>query len=370
MSIIMKYMVGGKVNVNEFNSFEKLLPVMAHVQDEKYPYYVMQDGKAIFKYNLQYVEKQAKPAEVYTLRIKYPDETKSEDYTDLVSLAAATMAANDAEFPWYVVDNAGNIIRKGNLDKLPSKNTTPAPKAGVEEAEEVEDASDIDIDTIVDEASNAIDDIDVIGDTEEHIPEQPVKEVANLDLIEDAAFLDQDADGLFHIIRVDDRILTGYMDLRYATKEKAVKHFNELNKAHIAMITFSLPDNSDNCDKSYVPVRSFNFDKANKDHALNAIFHVFSLREAWTHCVIGLSDELEKMLDSFLESFRPEDGCFFECEPFEIHVDGKSYFIKDEYVRNDIYYIEMCGRTEKEEWRYLYNSKEAAVDFGHGTGRK
>lgn len=153
MSIIMKYMVGGKVNVNEFNSFEKLLPVMAHVQDEKYPYYVMQDGKAIFKYNLQYVEKQAKPAEVYTLRIKYPDETKSEDYTDLVSLAAATMAANDAGFPWYVVDGNGKIVRKGNLENLNKQISTPKPQS-VTSMDDIE----ADIDAMAEDAINALND--------------------------------------------------------------------------------------------------------------------------------------------------------------------------------------------------------------------
>ena len=152
-NFVLKYMVSGTVNINEFSTIEQLLPVMAHVQDQKYPYYVMYNGKAIFKYNLQYVEKQAKPAEVYTLRIKYPDETKSEDYTDLVSLAAATMAANDAEFPWYVVDGNGKIIRKGNLENLNKQISTPKPQK-VMSMDDIEE----DIDAMAEAAVNALND--------------------------------------------------------------------------------------------------------------------------------------------------------------------------------------------------------------------
>lgn len=152
-NFVLKYMVNGNVNVNEFNTVEHLLPVMAHVQDKHYPYYIMQDGKAIFKYNLQYVEKQAKPAEVYTLRIKYPDETKSEDYTDLVSLAAATMAANDAGFPWYVVDGNGKIVRKGNLENLNKQISTPKPQSVISM-----DDIEADIDAMAEDAINALND--------------------------------------------------------------------------------------------------------------------------------------------------------------------------------------------------------------------
>lgn len=360
MSIVMKSMKAGVITVNEFDSYAELLPVMIHVEKQNLPYYIVEDGKTIFSGNLQYVEAQQRPVMSYTLKIKKADGVSIETFHDFTELSAAAMVANDAGLPWFIVDdNTNKVVRKGNLDKL--QQPTPAPKAGVAPMPEPE-TPDIDIDAALDEMNDAVGDFDTIGNTEERISEQPVEEAVNLDLVEDAAFLDQDADGLYHIIRVDDRILNGYMDLRYATKEKAVKHFNEFNKAHVAMITFSMLEDTDSRNQNYVTVHSFNFDKVNKDYALNAIFHVFSLRESWTHCDIDLSDELEEILDSFLKSFKPEDRYFFEGEPFEICVDGRSYYIRDEYVRNDSYYVEMSGCTEKEEWRYLYDSKAATVD--------
>ena len=356
MSIITKSMKAGAVTINEFTNYTELLPVMIHIHDQHLPYYIIENGKTIFQGNLQYLEAQKQPANSYTLKIKKADGVSVETFTDFTALSAATMVANDAGLPWFIVDNNTNkMIRKGNCDQL---QPTPAPKADVALMPEPE-TPDIDIDAALDEMNNAIDDIDTVNNIEECVPEKPVEESVNLDLIEDAAFLDQDADGLYHIIRVDDRILDGYMDLRYATKEKAVKHFSELNKAHVAMITFSLVENINSYNESHVAVRSFNFDKANKDCALNVIFHIFSLNDY----DIELSDELEEILDSFLKSFKREDGYYFDDEPFEICVGGHSYYIKDEFERNDLYYVEMSsGRTEKEEWRYLYNSKEAAAD--------
>ena len=306
-------------------------------------------------------------AHIYEVKIKTGRRVYSKTTNNSMEAATIYVHGLHAGYPVFL-SRDGQIVTADNCgpkwagysihaDQL---QPTPAPKAGVAPMPESE-TPDIDIDAAIDEMNDAIDDMDAV-DSIEPVQEQSVEEAINLDLIEDASFLDQDPDGLYHIVRVDDRILDGYMDLRYATKEKAVKYFSELNKAHVAMITFNMLENTDSRNQSYVEVHSFNFDKANKDYALNAIFHVFSLKESWTHCDIDLSDELEEILDSFLKSFKPEDRYFFEGEPFEICVDGRSYYIRDEYVRNDSYYVEMSGCTEKEEWRYLYDSKAAAVD--------
>lgn len=351
MSIVIKSMKAGVVTINEFNNYIELLPVMIHIHDQQLPYYVLEDSKIVFKGNLEYLEAQKQPVNSYTLKIKKADGVSVEAFHDFTALSAAAMVANDAGLPWFIVDdNTGKLMRKGNCDNL--QKPTPATKAGVAPMPEPE-MPDIDIDAALDEMNDAI------GNIEECIPEQPIEESVNLDLVEDAAFLDQDADGLYHIVRVDDRILDGYMDLRYATKEKAIKYFSELNKFHVAMITFSMLENTDSRNQNYVTVRSFNFDKANKDYALNAIFYVFSLRESWIHCNINLSAELEEILDAFLKSFKPEDGGFFDGEPLEILVDNRNYYIKDEYQRNDAMWCSVYGGSEKEEWRYLYSSKEA-----------
>lgn len=305
-------------------------------------------------------------AHTYEVKIKTGRRVYSKMTNDSMEAATIYVHGLRAGYPVFL-NRDGQIVAADNCGpKWASysihassnhSDPTPAPKAGVAPMPETE--PDIDIDATLDEMNNAIDDINTVGSIEEHIPEQPVEEAVNLDLVEDAAFLDQDPDGLYHIIRVDDRILDGYMDLRYATKEKAVKHFNALNKAHVAMITFSMLENTDSRNQSYVAVHSFNFYKANKDYVLNAIFHVFSLRESWTCCDIDLSCDLEEILDAFLKSFEPEDGVFFDGEPLEILVDNRNYYVKDEYQRNDAMLCSVYGGSEKEEWRYLYSSKEA-----------
>ena len=416
MSIIMKSMKAGTVSIDEFSSYAELLPVMIHIHDQHLPYYIIEDGKMVFQGNVRYLDAQKNHGINYTLKIKNEDgSVSSETFHDIVAISVAAGTANDASLPWFIMDNNTNkVIRKGNCDQL---QPTPAPKAGVAPMPEPE-TPDIDIDAALDEMNNVIGDNDkcveeasgssgfsgisvvdalnglidkrkedlmrlkelearlmsddalietdsIIGDMdaidsiEKPVSEQPVEESVNLDLIEDAAFLDQDPDGLYHIVRVDNRILDGYMDLRYATKEKAVRHFSELNKAHVAMITFSLVENINNFGDNHVTVRSFNFNKANKDYTLNAIFHFFSLMESRTRYYIDLSPELEKILDAFLKSFKPEDGVFFDGEPLEILVDNHKYYIQDEYQRNDAMMVSVYGGSEKEEWRYLYNSKEA-----------
>jgi hypothetical protein len=150
-------MKAGAVAINEFNSYIELLPAMIHVQNEHLPYYIVEDSKIVFQGNLQYVEAQKQPVNSYTLKIKKADGVSVETFQDFTALSAATMVANDAGLPWFIMDNNTNkVIRKGNCDQL---QPTPAPKASVAPMPEPE-TPDIDIDAALDEMNDAVGDFD------------------------------------------------------------------------------------------------------------------------------------------------------------------------------------------------------------------
>ena len=138
----IKYLNHGKVTIDTLDTIEQLLPVMAHVQEQKLPYYVVKDGEFIFKYNMQYLDEHKEPAQSWTLRVRNNDTTEVSDYTDLVELSVAATRAMEAKLPWYIIDNnTGKMIRKGNLDKIQK---TPV-------------VEDIDIDATIDEINSMID---------------------------------------------------------------------------------------------------------------------------------------------------------------------------------------------------------------------
>lgn len=145
----IKYINRGNVIENELETIEQLLPVMAHIQENKYPYYVMNDDTVIFKHNLQYLPEHKKPAVSFTLRIKNHDTTEVHDFSDIVALSAATVIAMESKLPWYIIDNStGKMIRKGNLDQL-GKSTKVAA------------ANEDDVQSMIDDVNSALADIDL-----------------------------------------------------------------------------------------------------------------------------------------------------------------------------------------------------------------
>lgn len=137
----IKFMEAGIITETNVDTVEKMLPVMAHVQEQKLPYMVYEDGVQLFKYNMQYAEYQQYCKESYTLKIKADSgEVLNSKYDNVGDLAIAVAQANKAGHPWYVIDDRTKaMLRKGNCDKL--KNSKP-----VAEAEpQIDDYVDFDI---------------------------------------------------------------------------------------------------------------------------------------------------------------------------------------------------------------------------------
>lgn len=141
----IKFMQAGIVTETKVETIDKLLPVMAHVQEQKLPYMVYENGVQLFKYNMQYAEYQQFAKESYTLKIKADSgEVLESKYDNVGELAIAVTQANKAGHPWYVVDNRTKaMLRKGNCDKL--KSSKPVVETEYVSIPEIEDHVDFDL---------------------------------------------------------------------------------------------------------------------------------------------------------------------------------------------------------------------------------
>ena len=137
----IKFMQAGIVTETKVETIDKLLPVMAHVQEQKLPYMVYENGIQLFKYNMQYAEYQQYCKESYTLRIMADSgEVLESKYDNVGELAIAVTQTNKAGHPWYVIDDRTKaMLRKGNCDKL--KSNKPVAKA----EPEIDDYIDFDL---------------------------------------------------------------------------------------------------------------------------------------------------------------------------------------------------------------------------------
>ena len=137
----IKFMEAGIVTETKSETIDKILPIMAHVQEQKLPYMVYENGIQLFKYNMQYAEYQQFGKESYTLKIKAESgEVLNSKYDNVGDLAIAVAQANKAGHPWYVIDDRTKaMLRKGNCDKL--KSSKPVAKLDPQ----IEDYVDFDI---------------------------------------------------------------------------------------------------------------------------------------------------------------------------------------------------------------------------------
>ena len=137
----IKFMEAGIVTETKSETIDKILPIMAHVQEQKLPYMVYENGIQLFKYNMQYAEYQQFAKESYTLKVKAESgEVLNSKYDNVVDLSIAVAQANKAGHPWYVIDDRTKaMLRKGNCDKL--KNSKHVAKA----EPQIEDYVDFDI---------------------------------------------------------------------------------------------------------------------------------------------------------------------------------------------------------------------------------
>lgn len=142
----IRFMQAGIVTETKSETINKILPIMAHVQEQKLPYMVYENDVQLFKYNMQYVEYQQFAKESYTLKIKAESgEVLESKYDNVGELSIAVTQANKAGHPWYVVDDRTKaMLRKGNCDKL--KNSKPVTKAEPQIDDYVDfDLPDIDV---------------------------------------------------------------------------------------------------------------------------------------------------------------------------------------------------------------------------------
>ena len=343
-----EYMENGNVTVAKMEA-ERLFPVMAKIQEKNLPYIVKDESdRTIFSYNKEYVK--AHQPMTWTLAYKLNGVITKKVYVNLVQLSIDTCTVNASGAQWCIFrsDDPKKIWRSGNLQPKPVlPDPAPAPKAGAVAPSDFQQVSENELDKMNDAVNDVM--------AEESVPTDTANVDSSVDLIEDDAFLDQDPDGQYHIVRVDNKLLNGYIDMSFSTKEKVYKHFNALKAAYIAMLTYTHPDKIGEGGK-HVFIKLFNRETANKELVVEATLNILKLfgEQAET------SSEIDEIIDEYISQFHPENACFFEEEYLTIKIGNSIFYIRDEYVRTDSMMLEYYGCTEKEEWRRVYVNEEDA----------